>query len=158
MSFCTWSCGTLVGTELEAAHESELLVADAETAVGLTVDEGMVLNAQAAFPLPVLRVGYRVPLLVLQPHQVAGSKVATPRLEPAEQESLAADEDDGELDELDDGELAVVMVERVDGAPVVVVVALEDGGLVEDARELDEGAEAPVDGGREMPVTDTEVG
>lgn len=155
-SLCTWACGTLVGTELEAAQESGLLlVEDGLTAVGLTVDEGMVLKEHAAFPEPVVKVGYRVPLLVLQPHQVAGSNIATPILEPAEQESVP-DDDAAELPDGDDGEL--VMVEKLEGAFTVEVDFWVEGGTVEGTLELDGDTEPPIDGGREMPVTDTEVG
>ena len=117
-------------------------------------------------PEPEVKVGYKVPLLVLQPHQVAGSNVARPRLDPAEQDRAfdddagLPDDDEGPDEALPDGERGVVViVDKVEGVPAVEVVeSCDEGGIVEDAKEFDAGAEAPVSGGKEIPVTVTEVG
>ena len=113
--------------------------------------------------------------MVLQPHQVAGSKVATPIFEPAEQER-GADVADGwtqpggfwstalfgqitfELDTELLAEEAFVVLEKVEGTLVVEVEFCDKGGMVEEAWELEAGTEAPGSGGNESPETMTEVG
>lgn len=52
--------------------------------VGFTVVLGRVLYAHAAFPIPVVNVGYKFVVGPwLHPHHVAGTKVANPIFDPA---------------------------------------------------------------------------
>lgn len=63
-----------------------------------------------------------------------------------------------ELDTEVPAEEAFVVVEKVEGILAVEVESCAEGGMVEEACELETGTEAPVSGGNERPETLTEVG